>query len=140
MNRRTYTRARLAFLVLVVAYIVSLAWLKSGAAKGSMLMVLVIGGLLLEALNQRTLDEVELAAERFGMHWGTLVAGSVMFPLLLLPPVQSFVFGAERWMNQPGNAPLPTSVTLVILGMLMMAFGQLVASRLIAAGWKFLKR
>jgi hypothetical protein len=87
----------------------------------------------------RRLDEMELAASRFGARWA-LVASSILLCIPFMPAVQSLIVALEMELTGSGNEQLPTAVKIFVIGMVCSIVVQQLTAKALSAIWTLAKR
>lgn len=132
-----------AAVILAVATVIWLVdkphWLASASILLAFLIVWALGTLM-QVRAERRLDEVELAAARFGGRWG-LIAG-VVFVLMLtyLPPIQSLLVDLGAALGRSSGYPRAVEPRLFLFGVVCTFMAQEVFRSLFAGVWKWSKR
>jgi formate hydrogenlyase subunit 3/multisubunit Na+/H+ antiporter MnhD subunit len=89
---------------------------------------------------ERRLDEVELAAARFGGRWG-LVAGVVfVIALIYLPPIQLLLVELGAVLGRKSGYPRAVEPRLFMFGVVCTFLAQDIFRFILAAAWKWSKR
>jgi hypothetical protein len=141
------TALGLAMAALAAGWIVSMVWtarqpdwLRAAQAIFFLVATSAVGATMNARADAR-LDEVELAAARFGARWG-LVAGVASLNLLIfLPPFQSLLTDfAGTLRGFPNGFPRAVEGRMFMLGIVSTFVAQEAFRSLLAAGWKWSKR
>jgi hypothetical protein len=148
VQKKTFTDTALTLALggLFVSFVVSLAWVlrlpEWQQASVILSFAAVTFGLsaVKQARLERRIDEVELAALRFGSRWGFYAGIAVLSLVFFLPPFQSFLIGVEAWFENSGSGHLPIPARMFLLGIVSTFVVQETARALITAGWKWSKR
>jgi hypothetical protein len=142
----TDTALSLALAGLFVSFVVSLAWVVSLPEwqQASVILSFAAATFGLSAVKQarreRRIDEVELAALKFGSQWGLYAGVAPLSLVFFLAPVQSFPIAVEAWFENSGSGHLPIPARMFLLGIVSTFVVQEAARGLITAGWKWSKR
>jgi len=114
-------------------------WLASAAILLAFLVMWALSTLM-QVRAERRLDEVELAAARFGGRWG-LIAG-VVFVLMLtyLPPIQSLLVDLGAALGRSSGYPRAVEPRLFLFGVVCTFLAQEIFRSLFAGAWKWSKR
>ena len=148
MTQKTATDTALGFAgaVLTVGWIVSMVWSQQqpdwvrAAVTLFFLIAISAAGATAHARADARLDEVELAAARFGARWGLVAGVLFMNVLIVLPPFHSLlteIAGALRGFN---GFPRAVEGRMFLLGIVSTFVAQEAFRVLLAAGWKWSKR
>jgi hypothetical protein len=148
MQKKTFTDTALNLAVagLLASFIVSLWWVlrlpEWQQASVILLFTAVMFGLgaVKQARRERRIDEVELAALRFGSQWGLYAGIAVLCLAFFLPPFQSFLVGVDAWFENSGSGDMPIPARMFLLGIVSTFVVQEAARVLITAGWKWSKQ
>jgi hypothetical protein len=84
------------------------------------------------------LDEVELAATRFGARWGLLAGVVFVIALTYLPPFQSLLAETAGAFGRNGY-PRAVEARMFLLGIVGTFFAQEAFRCILTAGWKWSK-
>jgi hypothetical protein len=141
MERKTFadTALNLGAAILGIGWIVGLAWSSRWPGWVQALHTLVfVGGIYgLGAVGQvrreRRMDEVQLAAHRFGAQWGMFVGVALMVILGLSSPFQVLI---AQWVNQTSDGTPPVPNRMFLLGIVSTFFAQEISRVALTAGWK----
>jgi len=148
MKQKTATDTVLAFAgpLLCIGWVVSLvgvtqqpSWLRSAQLVFFVIAVYAVG-VVAQARADGRLDEVELAAARFGARWGLVAGVAFMTVLIFLPPFQSFLSDAAETLRSFSGYPRPIELRMFLLGIVSTFVAQEAFRTLLAAGWKWSKR
>jgi hypothetical protein len=131
--------AQLGILIVFVATLIG----AQGAPEGVRAAVFIGLGLAAVTLGvfgqirgQQRLDEVEVAAMRFGAQWSTVAATLLLILTLFLPPMHALLIGLESWFEpSPGYAPVPAPVGTFVMGGFAVLGVQAVAALALRAVW-----
>ena len=95
----------------------------------------------MQARDDGRLDEVELAAARFGARWGLVAGVALMSGLIVLPPFHSLLTEfAGVLAGFPNGFPRAVEGRMFLLGMVSTFVAQEAFRSLLTAGWKWSKR
>src|SRR4051812_33787017 len=148
MEQKTATDTALGFAgaVLTVAWIVSMVWsakqpdwVRSGLTLFFLLAVSAAGAIA-QARADGRLDEVELAAVRFGTRWGLVAGVLFMNVLIVLPPVHSLLTEIAGALDGFNGFPRAVEGRMFLLGIVSTFVAQEAFRVLLAAGWRWSKR
>ena len=127
---------------LAILFIASWPWVLKGENRATTLLfqvaIVLVASMLAEAYREHRIDEVELAAVRFGTTWGTFVGMCVVILLTFMPSIQSLLVAVADWMDEPGNMSIERR--LFIFGVTLTLILQLILRSLLTACWKLSKR
>jgi len=148
VQKKTFTDTALSLAIagLLVTFIVSMVWIVRLPSWQQASVILAFNAVawgldaLKRARRERRLDEVELAALRFGSQWGLYGGIAVIQLMLFVPPFQSFLVGLDTWFEENVSGALPTPAVMFMLGTLATFAAQETARVLITAGWKWSKQ
>ena len=148
MRERTFTDIAIgiANVALFIAFIAMLIWVgdKPYWLASTLVVLFLIASWALATTAQvraeSRLDEVELAASRFGARWG-LVAG-VVFLLVLsfLPPIQLLLGEIAGAIGSTSGYPRAVEPRMFMFGVVCTFFAQEIFRFVFAAAWKWSKR
>ncbi len=140
------TALGLAMAALFVGWIVSIVltvrqpdWVRSAQA----IFFLVAASAVTAIMHARAdgrLDEVELAAARFGARWGLVAGVTFMNVLTFLPPFQSLLSEFAATLPRFNGFPRAVEGRMFLLGIVSTFVAQEAFRSLLAAGWKWSKR
>jgi hypothetical protein len=140
------TALGLAMAVLVIGWLVSLIWtapqpdwLRSAHSILFIIATSAVGATMHVRADGR-LDEVELAAARFGSRWGLVAGVTFMNLLIFLPPFQSLLTQFAGTLGGFNGFPRAVEGRMFLLGMVSTFVAQEAFRSLLAAGWKWSKR
>lgn len=142
----TDTALGLAMAVLVAGWIVSMVWTIRQpdwvrAAQAIFFLVAVSAvGAVMHARADARLDEVELAAARFGARWGLVAGMTFMNLLIVLPPFHSLLTDFAETLRGFNGFPRAVEGRMFMLGMVSTFVAQEAFRSLLSAGWKWSKR
>jgi hypothetical protein len=148
MNQKTATDTALgaAGPVLTVGWVVSLVWVAEQpdwvrSAQTLFFLIAIWGvGAAAQARADGRLDEVELAAARFGARWGLVAGVAFMSVLIFLPPFQSLLTDSADVFRRFNGYPRAVEGRMFLFGMVSTFVAQEAFRSLLAAGWKWSKR
>jgi hypothetical protein len=86
------------------------------------------------------MDEVELAAIRFGAQWGLITGTAVIVALWYMPPFQSLLVQFASSLDSPGGSQAPLPARMFLVGVVGLFVTQELARVAITAGWKWSMR
>ena len=148
MKEKTFTDTALvvAPMALFVAWVVTLFWVGDGrtwlrTAHTLIFFVALYGvAAVAQVRADGRLDEVELAAARFGARWG-LVSGVAFVTLLaLLPPIHSLLTEIAGVFGSLDDNSMTRESRLFLLGIVTTFVAQETFRSVFAAAWKWSKR
>ena len=149
MKRKTATDTALAFAgaLLTLGWIVSIVlvagqpnWVRAGVTL-LFLIAISAAGATAQARADGRLDEVELAAVRFGARWGLVAGVAFMNVLIVLPPFHSLLTAIAGVLEGfDGGFPRAVEGRMFLLGIVSTFVAQEAFRSLLAAGWKWSKR
>lgn len=148
MKDKTFTDTALGIapVALFVAWAVTLYWVGDGApwlrAAHTLLFFISIYGVaaVAQVRADGRLDEVELAAARFGARWG-LVSGVAFVTLLaLLPPIHSLLAEAAGVFGRLDDDAMTGESRLFLLGIVTTFVAQETFRSAFTAAWRWSKR
>jgi uncharacterized membrane protein YgdD (TMEM256/DUF423 family) len=145
MERNTLadTALNLGAAVLGIGWIVGLAWSSRWPGWLQVVHTLVfVGGIYaLGAIGQvrreRRMDEVQLAARRFGAQWGMFAGVALMVVLGLSSPFQELM---SRWVIPTSDSIATMTTRMFLLGVTSTFVAQEISRVAMTAGWKWSKR
>jgi hypothetical protein len=101
-------------------------------------------GVGVQARRQGRMDEVQVAATRFGALWGPIAVAIFIFLVVFVPPAQSAVAGFGAWYEaryeDPGTSGVSPAVAQFAFGAVAALFVQLAAQSALRATWMWSKR
>ena len=140
------TALKLAVAVVAVGWIGSMVWavrqpdwLRSAQAIFFLIATSAVSAVMHARADGR-LDEVELAAARFGARWGLVAGVAFMNFLIFLPPFQSLLTEFAGTLSGFNGYPRAVEGRIFLLGIVSTFLAQEVFRSLLAAGWKWSKR
>jgi len=148
MKQKTATDTALGFAgaVLTVGWVVSMVWtakqpdwVRSGLTL-FFLIAISAAGATAQARADGRLDEVELAAVRFGARWGLVAGVTFMTVLIVLPPFHSLLTEIAGVLDRTNGFPRAVEGRMFLLGIVSTFVAQEAFRALLAAGWKWSKR
>ena len=140
------TALGLATPLLLVGWVVSLVWViqQPGWVRSAQLLFFVIAvyavGTTAQYRAERRLDEVELAAARFGARWGLVAGVAFMVVLMVLPPFHSLLAHTADALAGFNGYPRAVETRMFMLGIVSTFAAQEVSRALLTAGWKWSTR
>ena len=148
MKEKTATDTALGFAgaVLTVGWIVSMVWTAKqpdwvrSALTLFFLIAISAAGATAQARADGRLDEVELAAVRFGARWGLVAGVTFMTVLIALPPFHSLLTEIAGALDRTNGFPRAVEGRMFLLGIVSTFVAQEAFRVLLAAGWKWSKR
>lgn len=148
MKQKTATDTALGFAgaVLTVGWIVSMVWtqkqpdwVRSGVTL-FFLIAITAAGATAQARADGRLDEMELAAARFGSRWGLVAGVAFMTVLIVLPSFHSLLTEIAGALDRFNGFPRAVEGRMFLLGIVSTFVAQEAFRVLLAAGWKWSKR
>ena len=140
------TALKFAMSVVVVGWFASAVWavrqpdwLRSAQAIFFLIAASAVSAIMHARADGR-LDEVELAAARFGARWGLVAGVAFMNFLIFLPPFQSLLTEFAGTLSGFNGFPRAVEGRIFLLGIVSTFLAQEVFRSLLAAGWKWSKR
>jgi hypothetical protein len=148
MKEKTFTDTALgvAQIPLAVAFVAALIWVadKPNWLGSSLIVVFIIAsyalGITSQVRAENRLDEVELAAVRFGARWGHVAGVAFVLVLTFLPPVQSLLAGFAGALGRTSGYPGAVEPRMFLFGVTCTFAAQEVFRSVLAAAWKWSKR
>jgi hypothetical protein len=140
------TALALAMAVLVVAWVASMIWAirqPDWVQTVQTLFFLIATwavGPIMQARADGRLDEMELAAARFGARWGLVAGVAFMGVLTYVPPFQSLLMETAGVLSRTSGYPRAVEARMFLLGIVSTFVAQEAFRSLFAAGWKWSKR
>ena len=141
-----HIRIGLIFVALAIAFLVTLAWVAERVpelrtAHFVFFFLMACGiGVAVEVRADRGLDEVELAASRFGYRWGLLCGVNLLSLLTFLPPVQMLLADTAAALGRIQDKTMTAESRLFLLGIFCTFVAQMTFRSLFSAAWKWSKR
>lgn len=147
-NKRTFTDTALAIapFALFVVWVVTLYWVGDGepwlrAAHTLVFFVALYGVVAIAQVRaDGRLDEVELAAARFGARWGLFVGYAFMTLLTFLPPIHSLLAELAVVFGGLDDDSMTRESRLFLLAIVATFVAQETLRSVFAAAWKWSKR
>lgn len=142
----TDTVLTIAMMALAAAFVVTLIWVAKQApwlrtAHTLFFMAAIYGVSAAKQVRaDRRLDEVELAAARFGSRWGLVGGVAVAIVLAFLPPVQSLLIEYYGAFGRIEDNSMTAASRLFLLGILTTFIAQEIFRSIFAATWKWSKQ
>ena len=148
MKEKTFTDTALgvAIVALFVAWVVTLFWVGGGAPwlRAAHILFFVIATYAVGAVAQvradRRLDEVELAAARFGARWGLVGGVAFMTVLTFLPPIHSLLAEIAGVFSRIEDDSMTGESRLFLFGIVTTFIAQETFRSVFAAAWRWSKR
>jgi hypothetical protein len=149
MKEKTFTDTVLgvAPIVLFAVWVATLIfWMKDGApwqraAHFLFFLIAAYGvGAVAQIRADSRLDEVELAAARFGARWGLLSGVAFMTVLTLLPPIHSLLAEIAGVFGRIQDRSMTLESRLFLLAIVTTAIAQETFKAIFSAAWKWSKR
>ncbi len=140
------TALRFAIAGLLVGWLVSMVWavgqpdwVQSAQTLFFLIAVSAVGATI-QARDDGRLDEVELAAVRFGARWGLVAGVALMNVLVFLPPFPSLLTEIVDVLHRTNGFPRAVEARVFLLGIVSTFVAQEACRALLSAGWKWSKR
>jgi hypothetical protein len=148
MKQRTAvdTALGLTMAALMVGWLVSMIWAAQQPdwlrSAHTLIFVIVVSavGAAMQARADGRLDEVELAAARFGARWGLVAGVTFISVLIFLPPFQSLLTESADAFRRFNGYPVAVEGRMFMLGVVSTFVAQEAFRACLAAGWKWSKR
>jgi hypothetical protein len=148
MKKKTFTDTALGIapVALGVAWVGSLYWVGGGGpwlrAANILVFFIAIYGVSAAAQVRadRRLDEVELAAARFGARWGLATGVAFMTLLTFLPPIHSLLAEVAGVFGRIEDEGMTLESRLFLLAITTTFIAQETFRSVFAAAWKWSKR
>ena len=148
MREKTLTDTALdiAPVALFVAWVATLFWVGDGGAwlRAANILVFFIAAYATGAVAQvradRRLDEVELAAARFGARWGLVTGVAFVSALTFLPPVHSLLADLADVFGRIEDDSMTGESRLFLFAIAMTFMAQEAFRTVFSAAWKWSKR
>jgi hypothetical protein len=148
MKRTTYTDTALSIapLALFVAWVGSLFWVGDAGPwvrASNMLFFFVAAygiGAVARVRADSRMDEVELAAARFGARWGLVSGVFLMTALTLLPPVHSLLAEVASAFSRIEDDSMTGESRLFLLAVVTTFIAQETFRSVFSAAWTWSKR
>jgi hypothetical protein len=136
-----------AVAALLVGWVISMAWTAGqpdwvrSAVTLAFLIAISAAGAIAQARADGRLDEVELAAVRFGARWGLVAGVAFMNVLIVLPPFHTLLMEMSGVLARfDGGFPRAVEGRMFVLGIVSTFVAQEAFRTLLAAGWKWSKQ
>ncbi len=148
MKEKTFTDTALAIApaLLFVAWVVTLFWVGDqgpGLRAANLLFFIIAAygvGAVAQVRADRRLDEVELAAARFGARWGLVSGVAFVTVLAVLPPVHSLIAEVASVFGRIEDDSMTGESRLFLLGIVTTFVAQETFRGVFTAAWKWSKR
>jgi hypothetical protein len=148
MKTKSFTDIALSIapVALLVAWVATLVWVRDGGpwlrATPSLLFFIALYGVaaVAQVRAERRLDEVELAAHRFGARWGLVGGVAFMSALTLLPPTHSLLAEVMGVFSRIENRSMTGESRLFLFAIATTFMAQETFRTVFSAAWKWSKR
>lgn len=148
MKEKTFTDTALgiAIVVLAIAFVLTLIWVADRAPwlRTAQILFFIIATYGVSAAAQmradKRLDEVELAAARFGARWGLIGGVAFVTVLTFLPPVHSLLAEIAAAFGRIEDDSMTGESRLFLLGIVTTFIAQETFRSVFAAAWRWSKR
>jgi hypothetical protein len=148
MRKKTFadTAFDIGPVALLVVWAVTLFWVGGAApwlraAHTLFFFIAAYGvGAVAHVRADRRLDEVELAAARFGARWGLVSGVAFMTLLALLPPVHSLLAEIAVVFGSLDDQSMTRESRLFLLGIVTTFLAQEIFRSVFTAAWRWSKR
>jgi membrane protease YdiL (CAAX protease family) len=148
MKQKTTADTALGFAipVLAVGYVVSLIWVAQQPdwLRSVQILFFVIAmygaSTLAQVRAERRLDEVELAAARFGARWGLVAGVAFVAVLSLTSPVQSLLTQTADALDRAQGNDMAVEARMFLLGVVSTMVAQEAFRSVLATTWKWSKQ
>lgn len=148
MKQKTFTDTALGLapVALFVAWAGTLYWVGGGPpwVRAAHMLVFFIAAYVVGAAAQvradRRLDEVELAAARFGARWGLVTGVAFMSALTFLPPIHSLLAEVGDVFGRIEDNSMTRESRLFLLGIVATFVAQESFRAVFTVAWKWSKR
>ncbi len=148
MKKKTVLDTVLAItpVVLFLAWVGTLFWVGGAGPWVRAVHILIFFvamygvGVVIQVRADRRLDEVELAAARFGARWGVVGGVALMTILTFLPPVHSLLAALASVFGGIEDESMTRESRLVLFAILATSVAQEIFRSLFTAAWKWSKR
>jgi hypothetical protein len=97
-------------------------------------------GIVAQVRADRRLDDVELAAARFGARWGLVAGVALMTCLVMLPPVHTLLAETADSFGRIESRAMTVESRLVLLAIVTTCIAQETFRSIFTAAWKWSKR
>lgn len=148
MKNRTFTDTALtiAMAALLIAFMATLIWVRGASPWFRTLNILLFFGgayaisFARQARADRRLDEVELAAARFGARWGLVSGVALVTILAVLPPVHTLLAELAGVFGRIQDRSMTVESRLFLFGIITTFVAQEFFRSVFTAAWKWSKR
>jgi len=148
MMKKTFTDTMLGIapVALFVTWVATLYWVGGGAPwlRAAHILFFIIATYAVGAAAQvradRRLDEVELAASRFGARWGLVSGVAFMTVLTFLPPIHSLLADVAGVFGRIEDRTMTGESRLFLLGIVTTFVAQETFRSVFTAAWRWSKR
>lgn len=148
MKTHTLTDAAIgvAPAALFVTWVVTLFWVADGGpwVRAAHILVFFVAaygfGAVAQLRADSRLDEVELAAARFGARWGLVTGVAFVSLLTFLPPIQSLLGEIAVALGRIEDRGMTGYSRLFLLGIVTTFVAQEIFRSLFTIGWRWSKR
>jgi hypothetical protein len=148
MKEKTFTDTALgiSIIALAVAFVVTLFWVadRAPSLRTAHILLFIIATYGVSAAAQvradRRLDEVELAAARFGARWGLVGGVAFMTVLTFLPPIHSLLAEIVAAFGRIEDDSMTGESRLFLLAIVSTFIAQETFRSVFAAAWRWSKR
>lgn len=148
MKKKNFTDLVLGIapVALFVTWVVTLYWVGGGgpwlrAAHIFCFFIAAYGvGAAVQARADARLDEVELAATRFGARWGLMTGVAFVSVLTFLPPTHSLLAEVAGVFGRIEDRSMTLESRLFLLGIVTTFMAQETFRSVFTAAWKWSKR
>jgi hypothetical protein len=148
MKKKTFTDTALGFgpVVLIVTWAATLFWVGGGtpwvraAHTLAFFIVISVVNAAIQVRADARLDEVELAAARFGARWGLVVGAAFMTVLTFLPPVHSLLAQIAAVFGGVEDRSMTRESRLFLFAILTTFMSQEIFRSVFTAAWHRSKR
>jgi hypothetical protein len=148
MKEKTFTDSALGFaqFALFAAWVATLVWTRPGGPwqRTALFLLFLIAsfgvGIVAQVRADRRLDDVELAAARFGARWGLVAGVALMTCLVMLPPVHTLLAETADSFGRIESRAMTVESRLVLLAIVTTCIAQETFRSIFTAAWKWSKR
>jgi hypothetical protein len=148
MMKKTFTDTMLSIapVALFLAWVATLYWVGGGPSwlRAAHILFFIIATYAVGAAAQvradRRLDEVELAASRFGARWGLVSGVAFMTVLTFLPPIHSLLADVAGVFGRIEDRSMTGESRLFLLGIVTTFVAQETFRSVFTAAWRWSKR
>ena len=148
MKEKTFTDSALviAIIALAVGWFVTLFWVGGGTtwvrAVHTLAFFIAIYGVstVMHVRADKRLDEMELAAARFGARWGLVGGVAFVSALTLLPPVHALLAEIGGVFDRVEDHAMTGESRLFLFGIICTFVAQEIFRSIFTAAWKWSKR